>query len=153
MRKLVAVSAFAMFCVVGAIFYFMWPSATRTVPLTIATMRGDVHLRVELALTEREQERGLMFRRQLAPDAGMFFDLHRNQRVSIWMKNTFIPLDVIFVADDGTIMGITAKARPRSLRLITAPVPVRAVLEIAGGRAEALGITIGDLVKNPPLTP
>jgi hypothetical protein len=117
-------------------------------PLTIETVGGPVRFTVELAATAPEQERGLMYRKSLARDAGMLFDLHSDRRVSFWMKNTLIPLDMVFIKSDGTISTVGANAKPLSLQPIGSREPVRAVLEIPGGRAAELELKPGDRVLN-----
>jgi uncharacterized membrane protein (UPF0127 family) len=105
---------------------------------------------VEVAATEAQQARGLMFRSSLAPDAGMIFPMRPPRMASFWMKNTFISLDIIFVRANGSIARIAANTQPFSLDPIESGEPVAAVLEIAGGRAAALGIREGDrVVLNP----
>ena len=89
-----------------------------------------------------------MFRRSMAPDAGMLFDFHRPQMANFWMKNTILPLDLIFIRADGTISSVAADAVPFSEALIPSAEPVRAVLEINGGRAAALGIAPGERVHH-----
>jgi uncharacterized membrane protein (UPF0127 family) len=116
-------------------------------PLTIVTTRGPVRFKVEVARTLAQQERGLMFRDAVAPDAGMIFPFDPPQPASFWMKNTRIPLDLLFIRADGTIARIAAMAKPYSLDLIPANEPVAAVLEIAGGRAAAVGIAAGNHVR------
>jgi uncharacterized membrane protein (UPF0127 family) len=116
-------------------------------PLTVVTARGTIHFKVEVARTAAEQERGLMFRDSIAPDAGMIFPFDPPQPASFWMKNTRIPLDIVFIRADGTIARIAAMAKPYSLDLIPSDEPVAAVLELAGGRAAAIGITPGDRVR------
>jgi uncharacterized protein len=113
-------------------------------PLVIETERGPVQFTVEMAITKEQWERGLMFRKSIAPDAGMLFDLGDEKRVSLWMKNTLVPLDMIFIRANSTIVQIAANAKPLSTDLIASSKPVRAVLEIAGGRAAELGIKPGD---------
>ncbi len=93
-----------------------------------------------------------MFRREMDPDAGMVFVFDPPQMVSFWMKNTFIPLDLIFVRSDGTISTVAANARTLSEDSIPSAEPVRAVIEINGGRAQALGIAPGDMVHAPQFT-
>ena len=88
-----------------------------------------------------------MFREAIAPDRGMIFPLSRPEMATFWMKNTLIPLDLIFIRSDGRIANIAANARPMDLSLIAASEPVTAVLEIAGGRAAELGIRAGDRVR------
>ena len=104
---------------------------------------------VEMATTPDQLRQGLMYRRSLAADAGMLFDFGSDQPVSMWMKNTLIPLDMVFIAGDGRVVGITERAVPQSLAIISSPGPVRAVLEINGGAAARLGIHAGDHILNP----
>jgi uncharacterized protein len=120
-----------------------------TVPLTIASAGRIQKFRVEVARTEAEQARGLMFRDRLAPDAGMIFPMNPPRVASFWMKNTFIPLDMIFIRADGTIARIAAETVPYSLTPVSSGEPVAAVLEIAGGRAGELGISEDDKVDWP----
>jgi len=115
--------------------------------LTIVTARGPVRFKVEVARTAAQQERGLMYRDAVAPDAGMIFPFNPPQPASFWMKNTRVPLDLLFIRADGTIARIAAMAVPYSLELIPANEPVAAVLEIAGGRAAAIGIVPGNRVR------
>ena len=96
-------------------------------------------------MTPEEQRTGMMFRRSLAPDRGMLFPYSPPRSVGFWMHNTYIPLDLIFVREDGTIASI-ATAQPLDLNLVFPSEPVVAVIEIAGGRAAELGIREGDLV-------
>ena len=104
---------------------------------------------VEVAATPRARARGLMFRRSLAPRAGMLFDFGTDQVASMWMKNTFIPLDMVFADRDGVVRGIARNARPRSLDPISSRIPVRAVLELNGGEAERIGLSAGDRLRHP----
>lgn len=121
--------------------------AVARVPLTIETRNGLRHYRVELADDPDEQTRGLMFRTALPRDGGMIFPFPRPQRATFWMKNTLIPLDLIFIRSDGTIARVAANATPLSLDLIDAGEPVAAVLEIRGGGAAEDGIASGDVVR------
>lgn len=118
----------------------------KQVPLTIRSANGEHRFTVEVAATPEEQARGLMFRRSLGPDQGMIFPYSPAQEVGFWMKNTLIPLDMIFIRSDGTIIRI-ATAQPHSLDPVRSGEPVAAVLEIAGGRAAELGIGEGDIVS------
>ena len=104
---------------------------------------------VEIARTAQEQATGLMNRASLAPDRGMVFPFEPPRDASFWMKNTLIPLDMIFVRADGSIANIEANTVPLSLDPMSSAGPVRAVLEIAGGRAAELGIKAGDTVDWP----
>lgn len=117
--------------------------------LTIATARGSIRFDVELAVSEAQKERGLMFRTALDPYTGMLFDFRQEQPVAMWMKNTPISLDMLFIAADGRIVRIAANTVPESLATIASGRPVRAVLEIAGGTARLLGIREGDRVEHP----
>jgi uncharacterized protein len=117
--------------------------------LVIETGSREIKFDVEMALTEAQREHGLMFRKELGPYEGMLFDFFREQQVSFWMKNTLIPLDMVFIAGDGTIKHIHANAVPMSTDTIPSEFPVRAVLEINGGSARLLGIKPGDKVKHP----
>ena len=89
-----------------------------------------------------------MFRKSVAPNAGMLFDFMKDDEQAFWMKNTLIPLDMLFIKKDGRIARIAANAKPLSTDSIPSYEPVRAVLEIAGGRAAELGLKPGDLVRN-----
>lgn len=119
------------------------------VPLSIRSSAGEHRFTVEVAATFAEQETGLMYRRALAPDRGMIFPFDPPQAVAFWMKNTLIPLDMIFIRADGTIARIVANVTPLSLEPVPAGEPVAAVLELAGGRAAELGIRAGDRVSWP----
>ena len=116
-------------------------------PLTIDTKRGPRTFRVEIARTELQQERGLMFRTALPDRGGMIFPLTPPRPATFWMKNTPLPLDIIFIRADGTIARIAARTVPYSLDLVESGEPVAAVLEIIGGGAEAAGIAEGDRVS------
>ena len=117
-------------------------------PLVIETAKGPQHFTVELADTEPQREQGLMFRRSMAPDAGMLFDFGQEQVVSFWMRNTLIPLDMLFITADGRILNIHQRAIPHDETGINSDGPVRAVLELNGGTVARLGIRPGDLVRH-----
>lgn len=118
------------------------------VPLTVTTAAGKSHrFTVEVARTPEEQAQGLMNRQSLAPDQGMIFPMEPPRDASFWMKNTYIPLDMIFVRADGTIARIEENTVPLSLEPVLSMEPVAAVLELAGGRASELGIRAGDRVS------
>ncbi|WMT90716.1 DUF192 domain-containing protein [Pelagibacterium sp. H642] len=104
---------------------------------------------VEIADDDAERSRGLMFREELAPDAGMLFDFFNERPVAFWMQNTLIPLDMIFIKADGTIARVHAQAVPMDRTSIPSGEPVRFVLEIPGGRAAELGIEAGDTLEHP----
>jgi len=122
------------------------PAGLEQVPLTI-TSGGKVHkFTVEVAKTPEEQATGLMNRSDLAHDRGMVFPFDPPRGASFWMKNTLIPLDMIFVRSDGTIANIATNTVPLSLEPVFSEGTVGAVLEIAGGRSDELGIKPGDKV-------
>lgn len=118
-------------------------------PLVIETGEGEsITLTVELAETPEARQRGMMHRESLDPDAGMLFDFEVEQRVSIWMANTPLSLDLIYIRADGTIAKVAVGAVPFSRRSISSEVPVLSVLEINGGRSIELGIDPGDTVRH-----
>ena len=124
------------------------PAASRlpTEPLSIATAKGVARFTVEIADTDATRERGLMFRKSLGAHQGMLFDFHTPQPVSFWMKNTYIPLDMVFIAADGRIVSIARNAAPLDESPIPSGGAVTGVLEIRGGRAAEIGAEPGDLV-------
>lgn len=124
-------------------------AAAELQPLEIASKSGVHVFAVELASTPQEQATGLMFRRELPEGRGMLFDFHRDQPTSFWMKNTYIPLDMIFIRGDGRILRIAENTVPLSETLIPSGGPVRAVLEVIAGTAKRLGIAPGDRVGHP----
>jgi hypothetical protein len=115
------------------------------VPLTIHSANGVHRFTVEVAATPEQQERGLMFRRSLAPNHGMIFPYDPPQMIGFWMKNTLIPLDMVFIDAGGRIDRV-ATAKPLDETAVPSGVPASAVLEIRGGRAAELGIKRGDRV-------
>ena len=129
------------------------PLATRfaTAPLAIVSESGRHEFTVELALTPQQRSQGLMYRRSMAADAGMLFDFGpHGGRASMWMKNTYIPLDMLFIRGDGTIESIAARTVPHSLESIASKGRVRYVLELNGGTASRLAIKPGDRVEYTP---
>lgn len=116
-------------------------------PLTITSNGRDHRFTVEVARTGEEQAMGLMYRNALAPDRGMIFPMNPPRNASFWMRNTLIPLDMIFVRADGTIANIAENTVPYSEEPVMSDGPVAAVLEIAGGRSAELGIKAGDKVN------
>ncbi len=110
---------------------------------------GEAHFRVEIADEPEEWARGLMFRREMAPDAGMLFVYPSPRRVSFWMKNTLIPLDMLFIDRLGRVRAIHENARPHDETPIPGGEDVLAVLEINAGRVAELGITPGTQVRHP----
>ncbi|MHB1204616.1 MAG: DUF192 domain-containing protein [Rhodospirillaceae bacterium] len=118
-------------------------------PLTIESGGKVLTFNVELASTEKEHEIGLMHRNVMAADHGMLFDFHMERRASFWMRNTFIPLDMVFIRANGEIAAIKDNAVPHSETPIGPVQPVQAVLELVGGTAGKLGIKPGDRVHHP----
>jgi len=121
------------------------------IDLTITSATGTHRFRVEVARTQPEQSRGLMYRTHIPADEGMLFAPYpaeggKGQEAHFWMYNTPSPLDIIFIRADGTIDKIAANAEPYNEDRIFSDGPVTAVLEINGGRAAALGIAVGDQV-------
>jgi uncharacterized protein len=117
--------------------------------LEIASKTGVHVFSVEIADTEAARAKGLMFRKNLPEGQGMLFDFQREQEVSFWMKNTYIPLDMIFIEGSGRISRIVENAKPLSTALIPSEGPVLAVLEVSGGTTRRLGIRPGDSVAFP----
>lgn len=109
--------------------------------------------RVEIADTPAARARGLMYRNRLAEDAGMLFLFDAPEVQSFWMKNTPIPLDMLFLAPDGRVVDLHRDAVPYSTRTITSTLPAQAVLELPGGTSARLGIRVGDRVEHPALAP
>ena len=121
--------------------------------LTIETKRGPVAFDIEIATTAAERAKGLMYRTELAPNAGMLFDFETDQQVYMWMKNTYIPLDMLFIRADGRVASIATDTTPLSTQTIESGAVVRAVLELPAGTAKAKGIAIGDTVLHRMFAP
>lgn len=121
-----------------------------TAKLDIVTQAGSRHtFAVEVASSREQLSQGLMFRKAMAAGSGMLFDFGRLQPASMWMKNTLIPLDMLFVGGDGRIAGIAERTVPGSLEIIESPGPIRVVIELNGGTASRLGLKPGDRVVHP----
>jgi len=118
--------------------------------LTVRTAKGEFRFLVEVADTDRERELGLMCRRSLAPDRGMLFDFVRERPdAAFWMRNTLIPLDIIYIRRDGVVRSIIRNARPLDETPRPAGGPILGVLELAGGRAAQIGLQPGDRIDFP----
>jgi len=117
--------------------------------LEIVSKSGVHVFSVEMATTEQERETGLMYRKELAEGRGMLFDFSPQQQVSMWMKNTFIPLDMIFIRADGRILRIAENTEPQSEKIISSGGLTKGVLEVIGGTARKYGIEPGDKVAHP----
>jgi uncharacterized membrane protein (UPF0127 family) len=116
-------------------------------PLEITTASGPHAFKVEIANDEASREKGLMYRRFMPADRGMLFEFERNEPVAFWMKNTYIPLDMVFIAPDGTVTHIAADAEPLSEAVVPSGGPCVAVLELNGGVAARIGLREGDKVR------
>jgi uncharacterized membrane protein (UPF0127 family) len=137
-----AVVAFSAFTLAGA-------RAASVETLEIVTKNGVQVFSVEIATTEEEKEKGLMFRKELADGKGMLFDFSPEQEVSMWMKNTYISLDMIFIRADGRILRIAENTEPLSTRIIPSRGLAKGVLEVIAGTAKKYGIEPGDRVAYP----
>lgn len=140
----VPVAALAL-CVLGN----LGARAASIQPLEIATKNGVQVFAVEMATTEEEKTTGLMYRKELPDGKGMLFDFTPAQEVSMWMKNTFISLDMIFIRADGRILRIAESTEPQSTRIISSGGPAKGVLEVIAGTARKYGIAPGDQVAHP----
>jgi uncharacterized membrane protein (UPF0127 family) len=119
--------------------------------LVIESTGGEHTFQVEIADDQRERARGLMFRREMPADEGMLFDFGKDEPASFWMKNTYIPLDMLFIKADGTIESIAERTTPLSEKSVRSKGAVRFVLEINGGLSDELGIAAGDAVTGPAM--
>ncbi len=117
--------------------------------LEVDTASGPHLFKVEVMSTDAERERGLMDRRSLARDRGMLFDFHRETPVYFWMKNTYIPLDMIFVSSSGRVVSVKHDAKPLDETIIPSGAPAQGVIEVIAGVADAIGVKPGDEVKHP----
>ena len=120
-------------------------------PLSILSGGKEFTFQVELADSPDERRIGLMHRREMAPDHGMLFDFGKTAPVAMWMKNTYIPLDMLFIRADGEIVNIIHDTVPHSEAVLASDGPVRAVLEVPAGTTRLLGIKAGDSVHHPTL--
>ena len=118
-------------------------------PLEIVTRAGVQTFTVEMAKTEKERETGLMYRKELADGRGMLFDFTPEQQISMWMKNTYLSLDMIFIGGNGRIVRIAENTEPQSLAIISSGGPAKGVLEVIAGTAKKYGIAPGDQVVHP----
>ena len=148
-RRMLLLSCAAM---IASLFVFVAKAQLQsfaTSELTIISATGPHRFTVEVAVTPAQMQQGLMFRRTMAADAGMLFDYKTPMVATMWMRNTFIPLDMLFVDAQGRIVNVHQRAVPQSLDVIAATGPVRAVIELNGGTAARLGIAPGDQVQHP----
>lgn len=124
------------------------PAARQTEKLDIVTSGGVVAFDVEIADTPARQALGLMYRTELSERAGMLFPHSAPRELTMWMRNTYIPLDMVFIRADGTVHRIAEMTEPHSEEIVASKGPVTAVLEIAGGSARKLGLKLGDTVRH-----
>jgi len=120
-----------------------------TSELTVQTASGPQKFSIELALTDAQMEQGLMYRRSMPANAGMLFDFKTPTNVTMWMKNTVIPLDMLFLDPKGKVIDIHERAVPFSTDIIASKMPARYVIELNGGTVARLGIKTGDQVTSP----
>lgn len=116
--------------------------------LQIITSSGSHKFSVEVMRNDEERARGLMYRRSMPPDRGMLFDFKREEHVMMWMKNTYIPLDMVFIARTGAVVSVAQNTEPLSERTIPSGGPAYAVLELNGGTAARIGLKAGDRIEH-----
>src|ERR1700759_2291755 len=150
-RRVPYVRLCAMLVLAGALSIFAGVSARAATiqPLEIVTKTGVHVFSVEMATTEEEKTTGLMYRKELADGKGMLFDFSPEQEVSMWMKNTYISLDMIFIRADGRILRIAQNTEPMSTKIIPSGGLAKGVLEVVAGTAQKYGIAPGDRVGHP----
>ena len=150
-RAVRALGALAAIAWLAALGCWAQPAADEAFPRSALQIRSSSGLNwfnIRIADTEQHRELGLMFVTYLPSDEGMLFPEAKPQIMSMWMKNTLIPLDMLFIDTRGRIVCLLANARPQSLELLSCDKPVKAVLEIGGGEAQRRGIKVGDKVMH-----
>ena len=147
--KAVSLAIFALALLL--VVYFTLLSSGASTSGTLVTASGRHAIVVELANTEKEREVGLMNRNSMPADQGMLFDFKETRLVTMWMKNTYIPLDMVFMDEAGTVTHVAANAQPLDLSIISSRGPVRYVLELNGGAAARFGIKPGDRLQHPAI--
>jgi uncharacterized membrane protein (UPF0127 family) len=143
-NKVFGAGAFALLAMTSQV-----SAASGLEKLEIDTATGPHVLQVEVMRTQPELEKGLMFRRFLPKDRGMLFDFRTEKPVEMWMKNTYISLDMVFIGHNGKVVGIARDAEPLSETIIPSGAPAYGVLEVNAGEAAAIGLKIGDDVHHP----
>jgi uncharacterized protein len=144
---------FLVFLMAITVLSAMADAKFRRESLTLLTSAGERKIDIEVAETMEEKSLGLMFRTALPDTQGMLFPYTPAQEISMWMKNTFIPLDMVFIKADGTVHRIEVRTEPMSEKIITSQGEVTAVLELAGGAAARLGLQAGDRVTHGHFAP
>ena len=124
-------------------------SETALEPLEIVTASGPQKFMVEVMRDDAQRARGLMYRRSMPQDRGMLFDFKREEPVSMWMKNTYLSLDMVFIDRTGRVVGLAENTEPLSERIIPSGAPAYAVLEVNAGVAQRMGLKLGDRVRHP----
>ena len=147
MRKIVGIVVLGFFVAFPALAQNAAPFERSS--LVIESAKERHAFSVEVARSTQQQAQGLMYRRDMAADHGMLFDYNPPRRVAMWMKNTFLPLDMLFIAFDGRVARIAQRTLPQSLDMIDSAGPVRGVLELNAGTVARLGIAVGDRVVHP----
>ena len=125
----------------------------RIEPVVVVTGMGRFTFQAEIAATEAERQRGLMYRDTLGAAEAMLFDFGNPRPANFWMKSTYVSLDLIFIRADGSVAGIHEKAAPESLAIIAMKEPVLGVLEVVAGTAARIGLKPGDRVEHPMFRP
>lgn len=144
-----AARSWAAFAFLLLAFAFVRPATADGLDsLEIVTATGVHAFKVEIAADDASRERGLMYRRYMPADQGMLFEFQETEPVAFWMKNTFIPLDMIFLSPAGVVTRVVANAEPLSEKVIPSGPPCRAVLEVNGGVAAKIGVKVGDRVRH-----
>jgi uncharacterized membrane protein (UPF0127 family) len=149
--RLKAIALVAMLAVLA-----IWTSPTRAAEfeqLNIVGKTGLHRFQVEIARTDQERATGLMYRKELPEGRGMLFDFAREQEVSMWMENTYVSLDMIFIRRNGRILSIAENTTPLSRAIVSSKGPAFAVLEVVAGTAKKLGLAPGDQVAHPLFSP
>lgn len=142
-RPVLAVAAVLVLALVAPVL------AAPLEPLDIETKAGVRHFQVEVMRTDADRERGLMYRRDMAADRGMLFQFDKEDRIYMWMKNTYLPLDMVFFGKDGRVVSVARDTEPLSERIISSGEPATAVVELNAGTAAKLGIDKGDRLIFP----
>ena len=130
-----------------------WSGPMKRETLVVATTSGKADISTEIALTVAEQEQGLMFRTSIGDSEGMLFIYDKPQIIQMWMHNTYVSLDMVFVAADGTVLRITPDTEPLSDRVISSGSKASAVLELKAGTAMRIGLKPGDHIQSPSFHP
>lgn len=155
MKHLLAALAFASVCAASAQIVTEPPTAPlaglRRSEVQVETAGGRHVFQVWVADNDRSRQQGLMFIKELPADQGMLFLIERPQRAAFWMKNTYVSLDIVFIAADGVVANIAHSTQPLSLAPIESVAPVTGVLELVAGTAARIGLVAGDRVRYPAL--